>query len=77
MELQYAGREVNRVIHRIFPPTELSSRFHTTKVPKQPLLIQSKFDNTCRICNKQIFVENNLLIAPLVNSFAGRIQRNL
>ena len=54
MELQNADREVNRVIRRIFPPTELS--FHTTKLPKQPILIQSKFDNTCRICNKQIFV---------------------
>ena len=54
MELPYAGREVNRVIRRIFRPTELS--FHARKLPKQPILIQSKFDNTCRIYNKQIFV---------------------
>lgn len=54
MEIPYAGREVNREIRRTFPPTELS--FHKTKLPKQPILIHSKFDNTCRICNKQIFV---------------------
>ena len=52
--MELAGREVNRVIRRIFPPTELS--FHTTKLSKQPILVQSKFDNTCRICNKQSFV---------------------
>lgn len=75
MELPYAGREVNRVIRQIFPSTELS--FHTTKLPKQPILIQSKFDITCRICSKHIFVQNNLLIPPRLNPFAGRSQRNL